>query len=75
MACSATGLSYEGAQWGGGHGQFTYYFAEEGMRYSSADVRISDGKVTVEEAFDYAKANCVYQAPTIADGFEKDLAP
>jgi metacaspase-1 len=24
MACSANGLSYEGASWGGGHGQFTY---------------------------------------------------
>jgi len=75
MACTANGLSYEGASWGGGHGQFTYYFAEEGMRMALADVRPPDKKVTVEEAFDYAKANCIYQTPTIADGFTNDLLP
>ena len=74
MACSATGLSYEGS-WGDGHGQFTYYFAEEGMENGLADVRTHDSKVTVEEAFDYAKANCIYQTPTIADGFTNDLLP
>jgi hypothetical protein len=74
MACSANGVSYEG-DWGGGHGQFTYYFAEEGMLYGSADVRADDGVVTDEEAFDYAKANCQFQAPVIADGFTDDLLP
>jgi metacaspase-1 len=75
MACTATGLSYEGATWGGGHGQFTYYFAEEGMEKALADVKLPNGKVTVEEAFDYAKANCQSQTPTIADGFSNDLLP
>ncbi len=75
MACSINGLSYEGDGWGGGHGQFTYYFAEEGMQDNSADVRPQDSKVTVEEAFDYAKVNCRFQTPTIADGFTKDMLP
>ena len=78
MACTANGLSYEGASWGGGHGQFTYYFAEQGMENGLAEKTdntpgITD--VTVEEAFDYAKANCIYQTPTIADGFTNDLLP
>jgi hypothetical protein len=75
MACSATGLSYEGATWGGGHGQFTWYFAEEGMYNQKADVKPIDTKVTVEEAFDYAKSKCVSQSPVIADGFANDLLP
>ena len=76
MGCTATGYSYEGAQWGGGHGQFTYYFIVEGlgkMEQSLADIRPQDQKVSVEEAFDYTKAKCVQQTPTIADGFDKDL--
>lgn len=59
MACSENGLSYEDDSWG--NGQFTYYFVDQGMLDSKADtydnlVGIAD--VTVEEAFDYAKANC-----------------
>ena len=76
MGCTSTGYSYEGSQWGGGHGQFTYYFIVEGlgkMGQSPADIRPLDQKVSVEEAFDYTKANCVQQTPTIADGFDKDL--
>ena len=75
MACSTNGYSYEDDSWGGGHGQFTYYFAEEGMHDGLADVRAKDGIVTDEEAFDYAKANCIYQSPVIADSFDKDLRP
>jgi len=75
MASTINGMSLEGAGWGGGHGQFTYYFAEEGMELTKADVRPPDNQVTVEEAFDYANANCKSQTPTIADGFEKDLLP
>jgi len=75
MASTINSMSLEGAAWGGGHGQFTYYFAEEGMRLAKADVRPQDNKVTVEEAFDYAKANCKSQTPTIADGFKNDLLP
>ena len=75
MASTINGMSLEGAAWGGGHGQFTYYFAEEGMQMALADVQPPDKKVTVEEAFDYANANCKSQAPTIADGFTYDLLP
>jgi len=75
MASTINSMSLEGAAWGGGHGQFTYYFAEEGMWNAKADVRPKDNQVTVEEAFDYAKANCKSQTPTIADGFTNDLLP
>jgi len=75
MASTINSMSLEGTAWGGGHGQFTYYFAEEGMQMAKADVRPNDSQVTVEEAFDYAKANCKSQTPTIADGFDKDLLP
>jgi len=76
MACSESGLSYEDAVWG--NGQFTYYFADRGMLAGLADKydnlpAVAD--VTVEEAFDYAKANCVSQTPTISDSFAKDLLP
>ncbi len=75
MACSASGLSYEGS-WGGGNGQFTYYFAIEGMQERKADwTTDGDTLVTVEEAFDYAKAKCVTQVPVIADAFDRDLLP
>ncbi|MEM3550467.1 MAG: caspase family protein [Candidatus Bathyarchaeia archaeon] len=76
MACSENGLSYEfeSVQ----NGQFTYYFVEEGINLGKADVYDSlpgQGDVTVEEAFDYAKANCIYQTPVISDSFENDLLP
>jgi len=77
MACSETGLSYEGSQWGGGHGQFTYFLIEKGMHESLADKidspQVPGPDVTVEEAFDYAKANCRYQVPAISDSFKNDL--
>jgi len=76
MACSETGVSYESSSWGGGHGQFTYYLVGQGMLASKADkydniVGVAD--VTIEEAFDYAKANCLVQKPTISDSFSNDL--
>jgi len=76
MACTATGYSYESDAWGGGHGQFTYYFIINGLaleELSPADVKLKDGQVSIEEAFDYAKAKCVSQTPTIADVFKNDL--
>ena len=73
MACSASGYSYESSTWGGGHGQFTYYFAIQGMLYANADTKLKDERVTVEEAFDYAKRYCTLQKPVIADGFSNDL--
>jgi len=75
MASTINGMSLEGAAWGGGHGQFTYYFTEEGMEEALADTNTANGKVTVEEAFDYANANCKNQIPTISDGFTNDLLP
>jgi len=60
MACCEDGLSYESSQWGGGHGQFTYYFVREGMKTGSADAYNqlpSLAGVTIEEAFDYAKTH------------------
>ncbi|MEM2104020.1 MAG: caspase family protein [Candidatus Bathyarchaeia archaeon] len=81
MACSESGLSYEfeSVQ----NGQFTYYLVEEGILYGKADIwnHDADGSlceasdVVVEEAFDYAKANCKYQTPTIVDLFPEDLLP
>jgi hypothetical protein len=74
MACSENGVSYEDDSWG--NGQFTYYFVDQGMLSSKADAYDNvDGTadVTVEEAFDYAKANCQWQKPTISDSFSNDL--
>jgi hypothetical protein len=74
MACSESGLSYEDGSWG--NGQFTYYFVDQGMLASKADTYdnvVGTADVTVEEAFDYAKANCQWQKPTISDSFSNDL--
>ncbi|MGQ9680479.1 MAG: caspase family protein [Candidatus Bathyarchaeia archaeon] len=76
MACSESGLSYEGEEWG--NGQFTYYFADEGILQGLADKydHVEGVKdIVVEEAYDYAKSKCVYQTPTISDSFENDLLP
>jgi hypothetical protein len=79
MACSESGVSLEGGSWG--NGQFTYYFVDQGMLSGLAgkyDYN-GDGKfyqpkdVSVEEAFDYSKANCRWQTPTISDSFRNDL--
>lgn len=68
---SGTGYEFDSLQ----HGQFTYYFAIEGMNEGRADTYYHDGIVTVEEAFDYTLANCVFQKPTISDSFDYDLLP
>ena len=79
MACSENGLSYEDASWG--NGQFTYYFVDQGMvsglagkyDYNGDGFCYQPRDVSVEEAFDYAKANCQMQKPTISDSFSNDL--
>jgi len=76
MACSESGVSLEGDSWG--NGQFTYFFVDRGMLASQADRYDHDNNatspdVTIEEAFDYAKANCQMQKPTISDSFSDDL--
>ena len=60
--------------------EFTYYFVDEGTLHGQANLHDYDGdsklkepeQVTVEEAFDYTKANCSYDKPTIGDYFEDD---
>jgi hypothetical protein len=74
MACTEKGVSYEftGLQ----NGQFTCYFVDQGMLQSKADIYDSItgvADVTIEEAFDYAKAKCRIQKPTISDSFDDDL--
>jgi hypothetical protein len=74
MACSESGVSFEDDSWQ--NGQFTYFFVDQGMLASKADTYdniagVAD--VTIEEAFDYAKANCLMQKPTISDSFRNDL--
>lgn len=74
MACSENGLSYEDDSWG--NGQFTYYFVDQGISWSKADTYdniagVAD--VTIEEAFDYARANWRMQKPAISDSFDKGL--
>ncbi|MGQ9691561.1 MAG: caspase family protein, partial [Thermoproteota archaeon] len=53
MASTESGVSYESSTLG--NGVFTYYFVDEGMFQGLADITPTDGVITVEEAFDYAK--------------------
>ncbi len=74
MACAENKLAYESSTLE--NGVFTYYFVNEGMINGLADTTPNDGKITVEESFDYAKANVptvVPQTPTISDSFKNDL--
>lgn len=72
MACAERQLSLESDAWG--NGQFSYYFADQGLLSEKADLNL-DGNITFEEAFDYAKANCRGQTPMAFDGFEFDMLP
>ncbi|MFC1924462.1 caspase family protein [Chloroflexota bacterium] len=66
-----------------GQGLFTYFFVVLGMQYLQADQTDTDGVVTIEEAFDFARSNLdsisrsskgqLRQKPTIVDNFEDDL--
>lgn len=75
MSSSEKQLSYESDVWQ--NGEFTYYFVDQGMYKGLADTTGPEGKpdgfVTVEEAFDYAKANCQYDDPAINDLFPDDM--
>lgn len=81
MATTERNYAYEHPTWQ--NGEFTYYFVDEGMLQGKANVHDYDGdnslgepeEVTAEEAFDYARANCSYDKPTIGDYFENDLLP
>lgn len=72
MACEENQVSLESSVWQ--NGQFTYYFVDKGMINKLAD-KNEDGRVTFEEAFDFAKANCRKQTPTASDNFENDMLP
>ena len=79
MATTERGYAWESSLWE--NGEFSYYFVDWGMLQGKANVHDYDGdtvleeseQVTAEEAFDYAKANCLYDKPTIGDYFENDL--
>jgi hypothetical protein len=81
MACGERSYSYEGDQWQ--NGEFTYYFADQGILSGKANVHDYDNdkqlgevrQVTAEEAFDYATANCFRDRPVIDDEFANDLLP
>ncbi len=81
MACGERGYSYEGDLWQ--NGEFTYYFAQDGIGLGEANIHdyntngaVSESQdVTIEEAFDYAKANCRLDRPVIGDSFTNDLLP
>lgn len=81
MATNESGYAYESNLWE--NGEFSYYFVDMGMLQGKADIYDHDNDgtiperydVTIEEAFDYAKANCSYDKPTIGDYFEDDLLP
>ncbi len=79
MATTETTLGVESATWE--NGEFTYYLVEEGMLAGMADKYDNNGNgqllepvdVTVEEGWDFTKANCRSDTPTISDSFDNDL--
>jgi len=73
MASTENALSYELSNLG--NGEFTYWMIQQGMSALLADTKPQEGKVSVEEAFDYAKLNCRYDSPTASDLFTKDMLP
>lgn len=80
MACGENGYSYEDPELE--NGEFTYYFLQEDTGWGTANVHDYYGsgtgipeQVTVEEAYDYAKANCKLDRPCISDEFSDDLLP
>ncbi len=81
MATTENGLASESDLWQ--NGEFSYYFVDLGMLQGKANIHDYDedgqleesSQVTIEESFDYAKANCSFDKPTIGDFFENDLLP
>ncbi len=79
MATTETGTAIESSELE--NGEFSYYFVDKGTLQGDANIHDYDAdeqlyepdQVTVEEAFDYAKANCNYDKPTIGDYFVNDL--
>ena len=77
MATGETRPAYVWSDGELGEGYFSHYFVYEGMYQSLADTydSIEGPDVTVEEAFDYAKAKITIprQVPIISDNFTNDL--
>jgi len=72
MATTENGYAYESDLWE--NGEFSYYFVDQGMLQGKAHIDTHNYKqVTIEEAFDYTKANCSYDRPTVGDSFNDDL--
>lgn len=68
----------EGVYGGVGAGEFTYHFVIQGMGAGLADLYDHDNvpgvaDITIEEAFDYMKANVITDHPTVIDRFANDL--
>ncbi|OHB62421.1 MAG: hypothetical protein A2Y76_06730 [Planctomycetes bacterium RBG_13_60_9] len=85
MASPERGYAWEGEEWAygdnDGNGEFTYYLARgildgEARIYNYYGTSLSwIEPVTVEAAFDYARANCDQDNPVIVDDFPYDLLP
>jgi hypothetical protein len=85
MASGERGYAWEGDEWAygdnPGDGEFTYYLAKGIVEAAAYLYDYSDygrpvpAQVTIEEAFDYARANCEQDRPLIADDFSGDLLP
>jgi hypothetical protein len=77
MATGETQPAYVWSDGELGEGFFSHYFVNEGMYQGLADTydSIEGPDVTVEEAFDYAKAKITIprQVPVISDKFTNDL--
>ncbi|RZM18241.1 MAG: tetratricopeptide repeat protein, partial [Pedobacter sp.] len=55
ISCSSNQVSFEGSQWGGGRGLFSWHLIN-GLK-GMADTDPEDGEVTIAELYDYVKKN------------------
>jgi len=55
ISCASNQVSFEGSQWGGGRGLFSWHLIN-GLK-GLADVEPEDGEVTLTELYDYVKKN------------------
>lgn len=55
ISCASNQVSFEGSQWGGGRGLFSWHLIN-GLR-GMADTDPEDGEVTLTELYDYVKKN------------------
>ena len=55
ISCASNQVSFEGSQWGGGRGLFSWHLIN-GLK-GMADTEPEDGEVTLTELYDYVKKN------------------